>query len=113
MYSSLSAYIHRDLPQYEATRSNLPIKAPLTKLSDTTGKTIFVIKDIRFENEAAFWRRHNGEIWHIVRKNAIKVNLHSSEDGIEIADNDKIIENNGTLEELRIKVDHAWDSAHN
>lgn len=112
MYSSLSAYVHRDFPQYEATRANLPIKVPMTKLSDTMGKAIFVIKDIRFENEAAFWRRHNGVIWHIVRRNAMKVNLHSSEYGIKIAIGDKIIDNNGTIEELRTKVNHAWNSVH-
>ncbi|MGV2837065.1 deoxynucleotide monophosphate kinase family protein, partial [Pseudomonas shirazensis] len=77
-------------------------------LTNTTGKSIFVIKDIRYENEAAFWRSHNGIIWHITRNDAAKVQSHSSEDGINFHAGDILIENNDTLEELRKKVNTAW-----
>ncbi|WP_397452125.1 deoxynucleotide monophosphate kinase [Pseudomonas sp. NA-150] len=112
MFSVLSGYLHNDFPQYEALRAKLPIVTPTAKLANSTGKSIFVIKDIRFENEAAFWRSHSGVIWHITRNSAMKVNSHSSEHGIKVAPGDKVIENNGTLEQLRTKVDHAWNSVH-
>lgn len=113
MFSILSSYVQRDFPDHATTRAQRPITATSTKLLDTTGKHIFVIKDIRYENEASFWRKHNGIIWHITRNSAMKVHSHSSELGIKVATPDKLIENNGTIEELRKKVDEAWGSLHN
>ncbi|WP_312375301.1 deoxynucleotide monophosphate kinase family protein [Stutzerimonas nitrititolerans] len=71
-------------------------------------KTI-IVKDIRFENEAAFLRAHHGEIWHITRPNLLKVNAHSSEHGINQAPEDILLENNGSLEDLKALVQHSWD----
>ncbi|GAB6405589.1 hypothetical protein PMHK_30170 [Pseudomonas sp. MHK4] len=77
---------------------------------DTDGKNIIIIKDIRFENEAAYIRSLDGAIWHIVRDNAEPVNTHSSEFGIEVQPTDIVIKNNGTLKEYQEALDRAWKS---
>ncbi len=82
--------------------SNVPTAGPARH------KNIIIIKDIRFENEAEYIRKIGGAIWHIVRENAEPVNQHSSELGIAAQDSDTIIQNNGTLEEYRDKLDSAW-----
>ncbi|MGF6153860.1 deoxynucleotide monophosphate kinase [Pseudomonas fluorescens] len=112
MYSVLEHYLRKYFPNYEEVRNKLPLQLPTRSLTPTEGKSKFIIKDIRFENEADFWRSHNGVIWHIIRHNATKVNAHTSEAGIKVQQGDTIIENNGTLEELRLKVDLAWTNIH-
>lgn len=79
-----------------------------TKQLSLEGKSVFIIKDIRYENEADFWRSHHGVIWHIQRKDALKVASHSSEEGVQQKPLDLLIVNDATLEELQAKVDHAW-----
>jgi hypothetical protein len=108
MFSLIQKNLNRDVPAYQFTRKNRPIKQPKSLSLNSTGKSIYIIKDIRYENEAAFWRRHNGVIWHIVRKNATSVNSHSSEEGISFQEGDITIENNGTLGELKEKITLAW-----
>lgn len=110
MFSILSSYVQRDFPDHGVIRAQLPLTTCTSKSLDTTGKHTFIIKDIRYENEASFWRSHNGVIWHITRESAMKVHSHSSELGIKVGASDKLIENNGTIEELRTKVDLAWGS---
>lgn len=112
MFAVLQQYLSRDFPSFASTRNQRPISPPTRSPEGPAGKNIFVIKDIRYENEAAFWRNHNGVIWHIIRKNTIKVQPHSSENGIKPIPADIIIENNGTLEELRKKVNYAWSQMH-
>ena len=63
-----------------------------------------VIPDVRFENEAAWVRKHGGWIIHVIRPEAKAVEAHASEDGIEIQDTDAQIFNSGTLEELQLSV---------
>ncbi len=112
MFSVIKNYIDRDLPTYGETRSQLirsrPITAPTPKHPNLLGKTVLVIKDIRFENEAEYLRSHNGTIWHISRTSAERVHSHSSEAGILIKPLDIHIDNNGTIESLRLKVDKGW-----
>ncbi|WP_244670918.1 deoxynucleotide monophosphate kinase [Pseudomonas sp. RtIB026] len=67
-----------------------------------------VIKDIRFENEASFLRSHNGVIWHVRRPDALRVNAHSSESGIQQNEQDILIVNDGTIADLEHKVAKAW-----
>lgn len=112
MYGVLQHYLSKYFPNYEEVRDKLPLQPPTRSLTPTEGKTKFIIKDIRFENEADFWRSHNGVIWHVIRHNAAKVNAHTSEAGIKVQEGDTIIENNGTFEELRLKVDLAWTNVH-
>jgi hypothetical protein len=61
-----------------------------------------VVKDIRFESEAALVRRKGGVVWHIDREAAPAANPHISEQGIQFRPDlgDVKIDNNGTLAEL-------------
>jgi hypothetical protein len=63
-----------------------------------------VIPDVRFENEAAWVRKHGGRIIHVVRPNVAPVEAHASEDGIEVLPEDAQLSNSGTLEELQLSV---------
>ena len=67
-----------------------------------------IVKDIRFENEAALLRAHHGKIWHITRPDLQKVNAHSSELGIEQVPGDILLVNDGSLQALEDKVENAW-----
>lgn len=112
MFHMIKTYIDRDLPTYNRIRTQLietrPIHTPSSRHSNLLGKKVLVVKDIRFENEAEYLRSHNGVIWHISRSLAEKVNPHSSEAGILINPLDFIIENNDTIEALRLKVNTGW-----
>ena len=63
-----------------------------------------VIPDVRFDNEAAWIRKHGGRIIHVVRPDTKAVEAHASEDGIEMQDTDARLFNSGTLEELQLSV---------
>lgn len=65
--------------------------------------TSHVLSDVRFENEAAFVRRH-GKLIHLHRPDAQKVNPHSSEAGVRREPGDLVITNDGTVEDLQIAV---------
>lgn len=68
----------------------------------------FIITDIRFENEADFIRSNGGMMIHVLRDSIEKVREHESENGIEILDNDIVIENNSTIEELFYNVEQNY-----
>ncbi|MFL1526203.1 deoxynucleotide monophosphate kinase [Pseudomonas sp. O230] len=74
------------------------------------GKSLIIIKDIRFENEADYIRQLGGEIWHIIRPSAEAVNPHPSESGIAIKEGDLTIYNIGTLDEYEMAVNTAWQA---
>jgi hypothetical protein len=95
-------------PNYWDIRAKRPVAPLETKQLSIEDKSVIIIKDIRYENEADFWRSHGGIIWHIQRKNALKVAIHSSEAGIQRKPADLLIINDGTLDELQKKVDEAW-----
>lgn len=63
-----------------------------------------VIPDVRFDNEAAWIRKHGGRIVHVIRPDTKAVEAHASEDGIEMQDTDARLFNSGTLEELQLSV---------
>lgn len=63
-----------------------------------------VISDVRFDNEAAWIRKHGGRIIHVIRPDTKAVEAHVSEDGIEMQDTDAQLFNSGTLEELQLTV---------
>ena len=63
-----------------------------------------VISDVRFDNEAAWIRKHGGRIIHVIRPEAKAIEAHASEDGIEVLDTDVRLFNSGTLEELQLSV---------
>ncbi|WP_028694949.1 hypothetical protein [Pseudomonas cremoricolorata] len=109
MFAILTACVERDVPDYVSKRARQPILEGTRRLTDAAGKSVFVIKDIRYENEAAFWRAHGGVIWHITRDDAVRVHAHSSELGIARASGDVVIENNGSLAALKQTVQGAWE----
>lgn len=74
-------------------------------LGGGTGKVNWVITDVRFDNEAAFVRKLGGQVWRVVRPDAIPVSPHASENGVSLTLVDYTIENGSTLDELRAAVD--------
>lgn len=62
-----------------------------------------IVTDVRFENEADMIRAEGGCIWHVDRE-VPQVEGHVSEDGIVFKSGDTLIDNFGTLEELKIEV---------
>ena len=62
--------------------------------------TVFVISDVRFDNEAQWVKDHGGVIWHIHRPSAQAVAAHQSENGIRPELVDLNILNKYTLREL-------------
>lgn len=65
------------------------------------GQTI-VLHDLRFENEAQWLRRNGGVIVHVSRGQGSPFNVasHPSEIGLVAEIHDKVIRNDGTIEEL-------------
>ncbi len=113
MFDLLESLSIKDFPDYYERRAQRSIAPPTRGISSLGDNEVIIIKDIRFENEAAFLRSHNGQIWHVVRDDAQKVNAHSSELGIAVSDKDVVIENNGTLEQLAESVEREWQSFSN
>ena len=73
--------------------------------STQTPITGFVLRDVRFENEADWLRSKGGVIVHIHRADAQQVNRHSSESGIAIHDNDFVVHNDADLPHLYEQLD--------
>lgn len=96
-------------PDYYRKRSAMPMQPPKALPGIPKMASVIVITDIRFENEAAFLRSHNGVIWHIVRPGVQLVNAHSSEAGIERKPDDIVIMNDGSLDQLEQRVKLAWE----
>lgn len=67
-----------------------------------------VISDVRFHNEADMILKHGGELWQIQRDTTETVNAHVSEQHSWDTYQTKTIENNGSLEELYLKVEEAY-----
>ncbi len=63
-----------------------------------------VIPDVRFEDEAQLVRKH-GVLIHIERKSAAQVASHSSEAGVELGPSDLMLDNNGSMDELRHQIE--------
>ena len=108
MFELLENLAGKNFPDYVSRRAQRPLAPPSRAIPALGDSEIIIIKDIRFENEADFLRRHHGEIWHIVRNTAEKVHAHASELGIAVAANDVLIHNDGTLEQLADAVEKAW-----
>lgn len=73
--------------------------------SDETDDTNeWVITDCRFRNEAAMVREFSGEIWQIVRPGVAAGGTgHASDNDGSQFNPDRVILNDGTLEDLRMK----------
>ncbi len=59
-----------------------------------------VIDDVRFEDEAAFIREHDGLVIHLRRPGASAAADHVSESGIAVGARDVVIVNDGSLDDL-------------
>jgi hypothetical protein len=63
-----------------------------------------VVTDVRFINEADMIKHQDGQIWRIKRTGVEAVNAHVSEHDMDGYPVDKILKNEGTLEDLRTLV---------
>ena len=68
------------------------------------GATNFVMTDARFTVEADWVRAQGGVIWRIERPGVAPVREHVSEMGTIYIKSDRVIINDGTLDELRAQV---------
>ena len=66
-----------------------------------------VVPDVRFQNEANWIYGNGGNVIHIVRPGIDNVEAHISEAGIGMGPLDVVIINDGTIEELYVKVINA------
>lgn len=89
----------------------VPVYAPQRGLQVAPGRGPIVrgvvVSDVRFENEAAMLRAKGFTILHVQRalpeaKEAWRA--HASEAGVMIAPEDRVLDNNGSLEELEEQV---------
>ncbi|NBT51514.1 MAG: hypothetical protein EBT12_08190, partial [Marivivens sp.] len=63
-----------------------------------------VIDDVRFANEAAMIRDLGGELWRIDRPGVSYDGDHSSEGGLDDITPDRVIVNDGTIDQLLEKI---------
>jgi hypothetical protein len=61
----------------------------------------WIITDVRFPNEAEAIRERGGKLIRVVRPGISAVNSHSSETALDDWDFDAVINNDGTLEDLK------------
>jgi len=73
-------------------------------------KENYVITDVRFENEAVMVRQLGGEIWRIQRPGIQAVNNHVSELEMDGYKFDRVLRNEGTLEELELLIQTRMDA---
>lgn len=71
---------------------------------DHEGPSRWVIPDVRFPNELAAVEAHGGQVWRVRRPGHEPVNGHISETALDCAHFGQVIENAGTLEDLRRDV---------
>ena len=65
-----------------------------------------VIDDVRFENEAEMIKQMGGEMWKVIRTSTINKSTHASEGGLDHwAGFDRVIINDGTIQDFRNKID--------
>jgi hypothetical protein len=86
----------------EAIRDNLHKDAWVMSLfSDYRNYDNWIITDCRFHNEADMVKNLGGTIVRVNRTGVHPLNFHPSETSMDDWDFDHIIENNGTLEDLK------------
>lgn len=64
-----------------------------------------IITDVRFENEAEYVRDMGGRVVHIERALPGAADTHPSERGVKVAYGDLTIDNNGSVDELALRVE--------
>lgn len=73
-------------------------------LGEVQDNDLAVFTDCRFPNEAQAITDRGGEVWRIRRPDFGPVNGHASETSLDSWAFDQVIDNDGDLEELKIKV---------
>ena len=76
-----------------------------------TPRVGWAVCDVRFPNEASAIRRHGGIVWRVNRESfgTGDFESHSSETSIDLITPDRVIKNDGTLEDLGAEVGRAYD----
>lgn len=74
----------------------------------SNGANVIAVADVRFENEAAAIRElAGGEVWHVARPGG-QSDQHPSEAGVEVLEDDIVIQNDGSLDLLAERVADAF-----
>lgn len=87
-------------------RESFWLDAAATKIAQLCEEGLpgVVISDVRFPNEADWVRAAGGEMWRIVRPNLPPVAAHVSEQYVERIHVDRVIVNDGSLDDLQARV---------
>ena len=89
----------------DAVRDGLHSNAWVNALmSDYTNESKWVITDTRFPNEAEAIRKKDGIMIRVERSGVKPINNHPSETGLDDYTFDHVIKNNGSIEDLLLKV---------
>ena len=105
MVAALAADVRQAFPDFTRQRQRRPAPGLLSSAPAVTlPRRTLIITDTRFDNEADFIRRAGGTVWHIDRASAPAVRAHVSEQGVARLPGDRVIDNNGTLDDLRRAV---------
>jgi dephospho-CoA kinase len=79
------------------------IVTALKKMTDSTKN--YVVTDVRFMNEANILRNElDAELWRVERPDVVAVNDHISEWELNAYSFDRVLNNDGTLEELEFMI---------
>lgn len=70
-----------------------------------TGGGDVVVSDVRYNNEAEWIRRNCGEVWVVDRPDTAPVASHSSEAGVDMALVNRVLPNNGSIAQLKLRAD--------
>lgn len=77
-----------------------------------SGHVKYVITDVRFENEAALIKKLGGEVWRVERPSLpVSGDMHPSETSLDRYNFDRVIVNDGTLEDLYLEVEAMLKSS--
>lgn len=77
----------------------------IADIRDRSPGANIIVTDVRLDNEAQMIRKLGGEIWLIQRNDSGTAHTHSSENGIGFHHINHTLRNNGTIDELRVKVE--------
>ena len=89
----------------DAVRNGLHTNAWVNALiADYTNESKWVITDTRFPNEAEAIRKKDGILIRVERPGVKPINNHPSETGLDDYTFDHVIKNNGSIEDLLLKV---------
>ena len=104
MVAALDADVRRSFPDFARLRQRRAAPCLASTPAVPLPLRTLIITDTRFANEADFIRRAGGTVWHIDRASAPAVRAHVSEQGVARLPGDRVIDNNGTLDDLRRAV---------